>query len=72
MHEQQKIAMNEIANQMADYSFDEIEVSNYYLYLSRVVKAFERIGDISVEIMDLAAEFHKDIPRPTTPRTFRE
>lgn len=72
MHEQQRIAMNEIANQMADYSFDEIEISNYYLYLSRVVKAFERIGDISVEIMDLAAEFHKNIPRPTTPRTFRE
>ena len=36
MHEQQKIAMNEIANQMADYSFDEIEVSNYYLYLTRI------------------------------------
>jgi len=72
MHNKQKSAMNEIANQIAEASFDDVETSNYYLYLSRVVKAFERMGDISVEIMDLAAEFHKDIPRPTTPRTFRE
>lgn len=72
MHESQKKAMNEIANQMADTSFGDVGMSNYYLYLSRVVKAFERIGDISVEIMDLSAEFHRGIPRPTTPRTFRE
>lgn len=72
MHEYQKKAMNEIAIQMADASFDDIDRSNYYLYLSRVVKAFERMGDISVEIMELAAEFHKDIPRPTTPRSFRD
>jgi phosphate transport system protein len=72
MHDLQKAAMNSIAFIMADTSFDDTEHSNYYLYLSRVVKAFERIGDICVEIMDTAAEFHKDIPRPTIPRTFRE
>ena len=72
MHDLQKKAMNCIAFQMADTSFDDTQHSNYYLYLSRVVKAFERIGDISVEIMDTAAEFHKDIPRPITPRSFRE
>ncbi len=72
IHETQKKAMNLIANQMVETSFDDIEMSNYYIYISRVVKSFERMGDISVEIMDLAAEFHKDIPRPTTPRSFRE
>ena len=72
IHTLQKDAMNCIAFQMADTSFDDTQHSNYYLYLSRVVKAFERIGDISVEIMDTAAEFHKDIPRPITPRSFRE
>ncbi len=72
IHETQQKAMNLIANQMVETSFEDIEMSNYYIYLSRVVKSFERMGDISVEIMDLAAEFHKDIPRPTTPRSFRE
>ena len=71
IHETQQKAMNLIANQMVETSFEDIEMSNYYIYISRVVKSFERMGDISVEIMDLAAEFHKDIPRPTTPRTFR-
>ena len=72
IHETQQKAMNLIANQMVETSFDDVEMSNYYIYISRVVKSFERRGDISVEIMDLAAEFHKDIPRPTTPRSFRE
>ena len=72
IHETQQKAMNLIANQMVETSFDDVEMSNYYIYISRVVKSFERMGDISVEIMDLAAEFHKDIPRPTTPRSFRE
>ncbi len=36
-----------------------------------LLKAFERIGDISIEIIDVAIEFHKNIPRSTTPRTFR-
>ena len=60
-----------MATQMAESSFDEKERSNYFIYLFRVIKAFERIGDISVEIMDVAIEFHDNIPRPTTPRTFR-
>ncbi len=72
IHETQQKAMNLIANQMVETSFEDIEMSNYYIYISRVVKSFERMGDISVEIIDLAAEFHKDIPRPTTPRSFRE
>ncbi|SDA64753.1 phosphate signaling complex PhoU family protein [Methanobrevibacter millerae] len=72
IHETQQKAMNLIANQMIETSFDDIEMSNYYIYISRVVKSFERMGDISVEIMDLAIEFHKDIPRPTTPRSFRK
>lgn len=72
IHETQQKAMNLIANQMVETSFEDTEMSNYYIYISRVVKSFERMGDISVEIMDLAAEFHKDIPRPTTPRSFRE
>ena len=72
IHETQQKAMNLIANQMVETSFDDVEMSNYYIYISRVVKSFERMGDISVEIMDLALEFHKDIPRPTTPRSFRE
>lgn len=57
IHETQQKAMNLIANQMVETSFEDIEMSNYYIYISRVVKSFERMGDISVEIMDLAAEF---------------
>ena len=72
MHIKQEEAMKEIALQMAESYIDDINQSNYYIYLTRVIKGFERIGDISVEIMDLAIEFHKDIPRPTVPRTFRE
>ena len=56
---------------MAENSFDEKERSNYFIYLFRVIKAFERMGDISVEMMDVAIEFHENIPRPTTPRSFR-
>lgn len=67
----QSKAINLIATQMAESSFDEKERSNYFIYLFRLIKAFKRIGDISVEMMDVAVEFHDNIPRPTTPRTFR-
>lgn len=71
MHMLQNKSINIIATQMAENSFDEKERSNYFMYLFRVVKAFERIGDISIEIIDVAIGFHKNIPRSTTPRTFR-
>ena len=71
IHILQSKAINLIATQMAENSFDEKERSNYFIYLFRVIKAFERIGDISVEIRDVAIEFHDNIPRPTTPRSFR-
>lgn len=71
IHEIQKDAMGQIATQMAETSFDDKERSNYYIYISRVIKAFERIGDICVEILDSAGEFHKNIPRTITPRAFR-
>lgn len=71
MHMLQNKSINIIATQMAENSFDEKERSNYFMYLFRVVKAFERIGDISIEIIDVAIEFHNNIPRSATPRTFR-
>jgi phosphate transport system protein len=71
MHMLQNKSINIIATQMAENSFDEKERSNYFMYLFRVVKAFERMGDISIEIIDVAIEFHKNIPRSTTPRAFR-
>lgn len=71
MHMLQNKSINIIATQMAENSFDEKERSNYFMYLFRVVKAFERIGDISIEIIDVAIEFHNNIPRSITPRTFR-
>ena len=71
IHILQAKSINLIATQMAENSFDEKERSNYFIYLFRVIKAFERIGDISVEMMDVAIEFHDNIPRPTTPRSFR-
>ena len=71
IHILQSKAINLIATQMAESSFDEKERSNYFIFLFRVIKAFERIGDISVEIKDVAIEFHENIPRPTTPRSFR-
>ena len=72
IHILQAKAINIIATQMAENSFDEKERSNYFIYLFRVIKAFERIGDISVEIMDVSIEIHENIPRSTTPRTFRK
>ena len=71
IHILQAKAINLIATQMAENSFDEKERSNYFIYLFRVIKAFERMGDISVEIMDVSIEFHENIPRSTTPRSFR-
>lgn len=70
IHELQKKALNNIAIQMAEDDMDK-DRSTYYLSLSRVVKAFERIGDISVEIVDTAGEFYRNIPRTTTPERFR-
>jgi phosphate transport system protein len=57
---------------MGESTFGDVDHANYYIYLTRVIKAFERTGDISVEIMDIAIEFHKNIPRSTVPRSFRE
>jgi len=71
IHVLQKKALNCIANQMAEASFEDTERSTYYLSLSRVVKAFERIGDISIEIIDISREFYENIPRTTTPERFR-
>lgn len=70
IHQLQKKALNNIALQMADDDMDK-DRSTYYLSLSRVVKSFERIGDISVEIVDTAGEFYRNIPRTTTPERFR-
>ena len=70
IHALQKKALNNIALQMADDDMDK-DRSTYYLSLSRVVKAYERIGDISVEIVDSAGEFYRNIPRTTTPERFR-
>ncbi|MCQ2971983.1 MAG: winged helix-turn-helix transcriptional regulator [archaeon] len=71
LHYLQAQSVNSIAAQMAENTFEEKERSNYFMYLFRVIKAFERIGDISTEIVDVAIEFHKNIPRPITPRSFR-
>lgn len=71
IHELQKKALNNIATQMAEDDVMDKDRSTYYLTLSRVVKAFERIGDISVEIIDTAGEFYRNIPRSTTPERFR-
>ncbi|UTB33517.1 MAG: winged helix-turn-helix transcriptional regulator [Methanobacterium sp. ERen5] len=71
IHALQKKALNQIAIQMAEDDVLDKDRSTYYLTLSRVVKAFERIGDISVEIIDAAGEFYRNIPRSTTPERFR-
>jgi phosphate transport system protein len=71
IHELQRKALNNIATQMAEDDVMDKDRSNYYLSLSRVVKAFERIGDISIEIIDTSGEFYRNIPRTTTPERFR-
>jgi len=71
IHDLQRKALNNIASQMAETIFEDKDRSTYYLSLSRVVKAFERIGDISIEIMDTARELYRNIPRSTTPERFR-
>ncbi|MCL2687419.1 MAG: winged helix-turn-helix transcriptional regulator [Methanobrevibacter sp.] len=68
----QKRTLNCIAIEMAETSLEDKDMSTYYIYLSRLVKSFKRIGDICIEIMDAATEFHKNIPRSTIPRSFRE
>jgi phosphate transport system protein len=57
---------------MAEIPFEDKDRSTYYISLSRVVKAFERIGDISIEITDTAVEYYHNIPRTTTPERFRK
>ena len=71
LHHLQSKAVNLIASEMREINFDQKELSSFFIYLFRVIKAFERIGDISIEISDVAIEFHKNIPRPITPRSFR-
>ncbi|HEX7467005.1 MAG TPA: PhoU domain-containing protein [Methanobacterium sp.] len=71
IHELQRKAMNKIATQMAEDDMMDEDRSSYYITLSRVVKAFERIGDISIEIIDTAGEYYRNIPRTTTPERFR-
>lgn len=71
IHSLQRKALNNIAAQMAEDDIIDKDRSTYYLSLSRVVKSFERIGDISVEIIDTSREFYRNIPRTTTPERFR-
>lgn len=71
LHILQSKAVNLIATQMAENTIEERERSNYFMYLFRVIKAFKRMGDICIEIMEVSLEFHDNIPRSTTPRTFR-
>jgi len=71
IHVLQKKALNCIATQMAEASFEDTERSTYYLSLSRVVKSFEKIGDISIEIIGISREYYENIPRTTTPERFR-
>ena len=53
----QKLAIKKISSQMAK---DDINKKNstYYLVLFRVVKSFERIGDISIEITEATTQFY--------------
>ncbi len=55
----QKLATKKISSQMAS---DDINKSNstYYLFLFRVIKSFERIGDISIEITEATTQFYLD------------
>lgn len=71
IHKLQKKSLNCIATQMAEVPFEDKDRSTYYISLSRVVKAFERIADISIEIIDTAEEFYYNVPRSTTPERFR-
>lgn len=71
MHKLQKEALNQIAIEMAETKFINKEESTYYISLARVVKAFERIADISIEIVDTASEYYLNIPRTTIPERFR-
>ena len=53
----QKLATKKISSQMAK---DDINKNNstFYLILFRVVKSFERIGDISIEITEATTQFY--------------
>lgn len=61
LHNLQSFAMKKISSNMAKDDIDK-KRSKYYLSLFRVVRSFERIGDISIEIIDTSLEFyHKSI-----------
>ena len=53
----QKIATKKISSQMAKADINKNN-SPYYLKLFRVVKSFERIGDISIEITEATTQFY--------------
>ena len=53
----QKLATKKISSQMAKDNIDK-KNSTYYLVLFRVVKSFERIGDISIEITEATTQFY--------------
>ena len=53
----QKLATKKISSQMAKDDIDK-KNSTYYLVLFRVVKSFERIGDISIEITEATTQFY--------------
>lgn len=53
----QKLATKKISSQMAKDDIDK-KNSTYYLVLFRVVKSFERIGDISIEITEATSQFY--------------
>jgi len=53
----QKLATKKISSQMAKDDIDK-KNSTYYLVLFRVVKSFERIGDISIEITETTTQYY--------------
>ncbi|MDD6285840.1 PhoU domain-containing protein [Candidatus Methanosphaera massiliense] len=53
----QKLATKKISSQMAKADINKNN-SPYYLKLFRVVKSFERIGDISIEITEATTQFY--------------
>ncbi len=53
----QKLATKKISSQMAKADINKYN-SPYYLKLFRVVKSFERIGDISIEITEATTQFY--------------
>lgn len=71
MHILQKKAINTISKEISQANFNDNSDPTHYIYLSRIVKAFERIADISIEIADKASSTHLNLPRNITPEDFR-